>query len=67
MAPISYEVDPGIGRSTLICGWVFGVVAFVCVGISVWDQVFEKARFGIKDCLDIAAFVISIALTIQTN
>lgn len=66
MAPIPYEAKPGISNATLICGWTFGAVALIFLVLSVYTR-HKQQILRLGDFLTIAATVVSIALTIQTN
>ena len=65
MPPLQYGLDSGIGRATLICGWLFGVLTLVCICLVMWVRMHHGLK--LDDCMLVAATIISFALLSQTT
>lgn len=56
-----------IGRSTIIAGWVFTIIAFIAVLIQAFICLWVRRRFGLEDLLLHVSFVLSITLQSLTT
>ena len=67
MTLISNEGSTGIGTATLVCGWLFGLLALVTIILMIWSRRIKRTALGTEDYILIVATGISIVLTAQTS
>lgn len=63
--------EPEIGRATLICGWLFGILSLISVSLCFWarrqhmQHCGEHNPLGVDNYLLVVATIVSFALLVQ--
>ena len=58
---------PNIALITIICGWMFLVIALLGVILLFWNRQIRKLRLGLDDYLTILALATTIALVAHST
>lgn len=67
MAFSNSQTLSNIALITIICGWIFTVMAMLALGLLFWARRIQSQGLGCDDWILTTAFVISLALVAQTT
>ena len=56
-----------MGRTTIICSWIFTVFAILAMGLMPPARRIQNRKLGLDDYMIIIAFVITLVLVAQTT
>ena len=56
---------PNIALITIICGWIFSIIALLIVSLMLWVRVKSMRNVGIDDYLTTLALAINTAIMVQ--
>ena len=55
---------PNIALITIICGWIFAIIAFLAVSLMLWTRA-KQSHFEIDDYLTVLALATNTAIIVQ--